>query len=767
MTRFGFDPIYGSPLAALLCAVAVVAVIAWVTPPTPKPTQRRWLIGLRSFAALLLMLTAFGPSLIRTDNQPADATLVVAADVSKSMTLSDGEGSDRWSTQMDTWQTLAKGLSGLDDSLKLHFMVYDGSARQVVACETLQQIADSGTALQSEAPEGDATDLSFAIESAIQSAAGQPLAGVVLMGDGTQTATRQLENNRGAGAQQFAEILDSLGVPFWTVPIGPPASDNSSRDVAVDTLPEVFQLFSGNQFNVPFELSLRGLANTEIEVELIWQSTDGTETTAATRRRATQKSNDVVGMVVPLTAPEPGAYRLTVQAKPQAGEWVTSNNTQTAFVEVREGGGRIFYAEGAQRPEQTFLTRSLRRFPDLELSYQWIRPNQKWPVDLGSVFEPGHSDIYILGDLDASALGTEQLTKLAERVAEGSGLVTLGGFQAYESGGYATSPIADVLPIQMDPAALGGKSGDSADRSRQLTGPVEIELAKTHPITNLGGDAPQDVWKQLSPLSGANRIAGRKIAAGVQVLLQTPEGNPLLVVGGHGRGRVASLAFDETYRWWRSGNSEAHRRFWRQLVLWLLSREETGDDKVIVQMDSRRFGPDAKPGFTARVSSVSSDAGQIPLVAEVVDAADVATPLVARSIATSNEESSLAGEISTLPPGFYRLRVRPEDESSKVEPGELAFQVIEESRELARPLADPVYLKQLADLTSDHGGGAYRPDQMDELLQQIAQRRKKAETPIVEKNRLGDGPISGWIVFTLFAGALGIEWFLRRRWSLA
>ena len=40
-------------------------------------------------------------------------------------------------------------------------------------------------------------------------------------------------------------------------------------------------------------------------------------------------------------------------------------------------------------------------------------------------------------------------------------------------------------------------------------------------------------------------------------------------------------------------------------------------------------------------------------------------------------------------------------------------------------------------------------------------------TPIVEKYRLGDGPISGWIVFLIFAAALGGEWFLRRRWGIA
>ena len=39
------------------------------------------------------------------------------------------------------------------------------------------------------------------------------------------------------------------------------------------------------------------------------------------------------------------------------------------------------------------------------------------------------------------------------------------------------------------------------------------------------------------------------------------------------------------------------------------------------------------------------------------------------------------------------------------------------------------------------------------LIETIKSRRTAAETPVVEKLRLGDGPLSGWIVFTLFAGS--------------
>ena len=80
---------------------------------------------------------------------------------------------------------------------------------------------------------------------------------------------------------------------------------------------------------------------------------------------------------------------------------------------------------------------------------------------------------------------------------------------------------------------------------------------------------------------------------------------------------------------------------------------------------------------------------------------------------------------------------------------------------------DPVYLSQLADLTADHGGASFLPENIDELITTIQDRRSLAETPVIEKFRLGDGPFTGWLLFGIFAGAMSTEWFLRRQWGLA
>ncbi len=774
MTTFTIEPLYGAPWVAVAAAILTVATIALVAPPTEQPGRRKWLIALRSVAAMVLLLAAFRPALVRSDNRPAPATVVVAADTSRSMTLPDGDGSDRWSTQTLATERLLQGIAGLGDRLDVRLLTYDVAAEVVAEAGEREGIAALAGQLQQLAPDGESTDLGGALKTAIDSSAGKPIAGVIVFGDGTQTASVRATGDdvseQTVAARRGAEVLDALGVPLWTVPIGPPSSDASARDLAVSNLSDSYTLFAGNQFDVSFSIEASGMASVSVPVTVSWIATDGTRTEAASRQIDPRSARESVPVAIPLTAPDPGVYRLEARVAAQPGEWVTNNNSQTAFVEVREGGGRILILGGPGRPEVTFLRRSLRRFPDLELQYAAIRGEQTWPVSLDSVLRPGRMDVFVLGDLDARALGDEQLQQLGERVAEGAGLITLGGLQTYGIGGYADSPLADVLPIKMDASrrrqptrGVLSPAERTAREPFQINEPFAIELTRNHPIVDLGGPEPQSVWRELPEQTGAYRFVGPRIAAGTQVLLQTPDEQPLLVIGSYGQGRVASLAIDQTYRWWRFGKADAHKRFWRQLMLWLMSREDTSGDSVVAELDRRRFESDANPAFRARVQRVGELPESLTLAAKVVGGEDQEIPL--EVTATGGDDAGISGQLPDLEPGFYRLVVTADDES--IQADEVAFQVTESSRELARPMADPVYLQQLADLTSSHGGGAYDPGQIDQLIETIRSKRRTAQTPVVEKQRLGDGPISGWAVFLIFAAAMSGEWFLRRRWGMA
>lgn len=787
MSSFAFEPIFDSwPLLLLLAVILLgVPLLVVIHGDQLDDRRRHTLLWMRIASAVLLLLAALRPSLLRTDSLPMRATLAVLLDQSRSMTLPAEDGRERWQVQQEVWETLAPAVSQLDETLELRVLGYSGDVMELPAAQRLR-VGDE-TASAAEAPEGTATDLAAALSGALRAAAGQPLAGVVLVGDGVHnppraTRTQATEgeaavrpmSTRGATAadpQSIARTLAAMDVPLWSVGIGPPGDADQVRDVEVDELAQTFNVFSGNEFNVDFVLRSRALQGVDLPIRIrLSDETDPAHSVeVATRRYSPSRPTDSASLSIPLIAPAPGSYRLEVEVEPQPGETLLANNSQAAFVDVREGGGRILYLEGQPRPEQTFIRRALRRFPDLEVTYRWIAADKaaQWPVDLSESLRPGKFDIFLIGDLPAEALGAEQLGALAAAVESGSGLVAIGGFQAFAAGGYDRSPLGRVLPIQMSGQTASNAAG------HQLEGQIRPQVTVLHPITTLDPAtgtlaAQQAAWDALAPLTGANRLGSPRVAPGVSVLLQSPAEEPLLVIGEYGQGRVVAFAGDSTWRWWRQGDDVAHRRFWRQMLLWLLDRSDDSDLGLVVELPDRRFESGQPAHWRVMHTGQNPGAG----VELQIVAADGATIDVQPSVADVQQDSdqaggsgmaTLEGTIPTLAPGLYQFRaVLAGSEVTATK----SFQVLANDRELARPYADLTYLAQLSSQTAASGGASFLPSQVGELLERISELRRTSAAPVVTKYRLGDTPASAWPLFVLLIGLLSAEWILRRRWGL-
>lgn len=771
MNHFQFDPIFDSWLAMLGLALVLLGLPLGlrIHGTELNAHRRRILLGLRLCAATLMLVAALRPALIRTDSQPGRATLAVLIDHSRSMTLPSPDGRSRWEQQEEVRESLARAVRGLDKLLGVKWFGY---------AEGVQELSgEELSAAKNDPPVGQATDLFLALSGALRASPGEPLAGVILIGDGVhnpskpgrvqeeQAADRSRDGAPGDNDPQgVARTLGSLDVPLWTVPIGPAGDADRIRDVEVDQLVESLVVYSGNQFQVDFVLRSRALQGFDLPIRL-WISPEDQPTERvelASRRHSASNALDAVSYSIPVSVDEPGEYRLEVEVAPQEGETLLTNNSQVAFLEVRQGGGRVLYLEGRPRPEQTFLKRSLRRFPDLELTYRWVggaggdQPSADW----GDLLAPGNFDIFIIGDVPLSGLPNREWQRLAEAVRNGSGLLALGGLAAFDAGGFAGSPLADALPVQ-----LGLEQGG---RAAQIEGPISPRLTRSHPITAIkpGDDSlegQQAYWDKLSPLVGANRLGPPRIAPGVNVLLTTSDQQPLLVIGEFGEGRVAAFAGDSTWRWWRRGADDAHRRFWRQLMLWLADRGEDPEAQLLVELERRRFASsDAVRWQVTRFAMGDSATEEMPDI-DVIGPDGSVTPVVVGQSETDADRQTLSGSMPALLPGLYRLRARLGEGVLSVT---RSFQVLDEDRELAIPFADITYLSQLSGQTAAAGGVSFLPSQVEELISRIAELRRTAAAPIVKKYRLGDGPATAWPLLLAIVGLMSTEWVLRRRWGL-
>ncbi len=766
MNRVAFEPILASTTWLILLAIALVA-LPWLVPISGRvitTRRRRTLQWLRTGSVLLILLAMLRPAWIRTESQPSTAALAILLDRSRSMTLPADPNRSRYEVENKLLQQLLAALQGLDESLEIRLLQFAEQTRE------LQLTPELLTELKA-APTGRETRIGPALYSAVRSAGGKPLAGVILLGDGVevrstgQADTGSADTAAETGEQDGARLLSSLDVPLFTVPIGPPGDLQQQLDIELDGLPEAYSLFAGNEAAIELIVRTRAMAGSPVNLQVELQNEEGGKPLELATRSVTPERNaEATSIRIPIVAPEPGRYYLTVQAEAQEGEALLTNNSQVAFVDVRQGGGRVLYLEGQPRPEQSFLLRTLRRFPDLQVTYRWLAldtPDQ-WPIDIRDSLRQDSNnafDLVILGNIPAAALGTEQLKLIQQSISQGSSLLMLGGPQTFAAGGYAMTEFAETLPVKLD-ATL-------PDRTDAFT----IVPTQVHPITQLAGDstlpAQLAYWASLPQAVGSNRFADARVAPGIQVLLETPDQEPLLVVGEYGAGRVATFALDSTWRWWRRQQNEAHRRFWRQMMLWLLNRDNTEDRLIDIQLPRRRVAQDQPIEFQILQTGTTHLAAD-SLRMEVLKDGKVVSTLAAdalQQLGKASASASLAGQVVDLEPGLYQLAATSRTDDKRL--AAVSFQVISNDAELRQPFADHVYLSQIASLTASAGGAMYLPQDSDQLINEIKQLRRRSETAMARKYRLTDTPVTAWPLFIGITGLLGLEWYLRRRWGLA
>lgn len=155
---------------------------------------------------------------------------------------------------------------------------------------------------------------------------------------------------------------------------------------------------------------------------------------------------------------------------------------------------------------------------------------------------------YILSDYPAAGFSLVQLARLADAVAQGAGLLMIGGWESYfgRTGEYRGTPLEKVLPVYL---------AQYDDRVNCPQGCV-LRQIRRHPVVDgLPWDSPPVV-------AGFNRLAAkpeaRTLLVGARLRIMDKvhelefsevEVAPILVVGKYGQGRTAALACDVAPHW--------------------------------------------------------------------------------------------------------------------------------------------------------------------------------------------------------------------------
>ena len=748
-----FYPIAESYLLVGAIALALF-VLLWLGPGRTRSTPRRRaaLAGLRAAVIALIVLTMLRPTFVYTEAKKEKATLVVMVDQSRSMSVRDGlGGKSRWDSLHAALDDAAPALDKLGREFEVKGYTFDAETHPV-------EVRDGRLPLPAT-PDGRETALGAALEDVIRQEGGKRLLGIVLLTDGRQQALAP----RDAAPQTVAGKLRHQGDPVFAVPFGQSRGLGAAQDVAVKDLLVSQRVFVKNELSISGQIRVDGYVNREIPVQVLLETAPGKMEVVAQETIKASADGQLVPVKFTYIPETPGEYKITLEAVPQPGELVTTNNRLSSFVQVLKGGLSLLYIEGSVRVELKFIRRALDASRDIKVDSVRLdaRNPETFPKNLAEMLEPGKHEVYILGDVDATAFKETELKQLAETVNRGAGLIMLGGFHTFGPGGYYNTPLADVLPIRMDRLERQ-RLDDPIREDVHLPGPLKLTPTPfnvRHPALALSADPRENaaLWAKLPPLEGANKFL--KLAPQAVPLADAggDDQKPLLVTQNYGNGRVIAFAGDSTWRWWMRGFESAHKRFWRQIVLWLARKDQMAEGTVWVNLENRRFAPGDRVEFNAGAQSPQNEP-----IKDAEFKVDVVTPPKGDrtpGLLIRQDEQMVGSFRDTRAPGDYTIEVTATHKGETLGTARARFAVTAQDLELDNAAADPDTLESVARAT---GGKSVPPEQLSELIRDLARQTQTLEVKQETKRTYWDR----WPFFLALVAMLCLEWYLRKRWGL-
>ena len=227
--------------------------------------------------------------------------------------------------------------------------------------------------------------------------------------------------------------------------------------------------------------------------------------------------------------------------------------------------------------------------------------------------------------------------------------------------------------------------------------------------------------------------------------------SPLLVSQEFGRGRVLAFAGDSTWRWCMRGFASAHKRFWRQVVLWLARKDQLAEGNVWVRLDNTRYFPGNRVEFTAGAQSPQNEPiADAELKAEIVKPDNKRSPVV-----MARKEDQAAGSFrETQLPGDYAIEVTATQKDKLLGTARTRFIVSQQDLELDNASADFDSMKGVA---RSSGGEVIEPERLPKWLSELMKKTAYLDVKQETKKTLWDG----WSFFLTVVFLLTAEWYLR------
>ncbi len=716
-------------ILAVLLAAGLSLLVYRRTRPAVRPALRLTLAALRSTALLLILLALFEMTLQSRRVETTPPLLAVAIDASASMQQREG-GTSR-----------AERLKHLvaeefdrrrDRALTLDYYAFDAHLRPL-----------RPTAIDSLAFDGDATDISSALESIKNHLVERNLCGILLLSDGNYT--------QGGDPGRYAA---EIGVPVHVLGFG---SAERPSDIGITQVEANPFAFAGE--STPLRITVHSTSTVQEKIVLQLEGVAG----AATRAELRLARGPVDSTIqLNYTPAREGRQKLEVRLTPAGRDAQRANNRFTLYQDVLKSRTLIFILAGTLSP-------------DLSLLREHLRADERF-------------DLRLLADLgDPGGLQTARYQALQDSIDQGD-LFVLYNFPRRTSSPRSLALLQSALARRPRPVLFISGRDPDWQRLRALESylPIRAEattLAETqvtvtltpagqeHPVMQIPG-ATLAAWTLLPPVYARDEL--RAWWPDAEILARArigppadPAGRdaaqwPFILVRNSGAKSAAILGYD-LWRWHLMmagiGNrDETYHHFFQNLVRWLQIEKNSDLVRVRTNQSTYHFGDEVR--LTAQVV----DARFQP-----VDDAEVEVTIESTSSEAGRSTDTVRQSALFLTPagqGRYTAAMRPEKagdyqvkaevrrNGQKVGEASHLFTIGSYNEELSDVALKAPLLRRIAALS----GGGYAPaDSAAGLLTRI-------HGTSLRRTRTNDLEIwNRGALLTAILALLAGEWFIRRR----
>jgi uncharacterized membrane protein len=722
-----------SDLSRALSYTAIVLALLSIGLLSVELQRRRgpglWVALSGLVATASLTLAVLRPATVHSRGSLVGPRVLVLADRSRSLDLPGDQGTRR--------ETLAQALRQIKASA--------GQARLRVLGFGEGPAAPWDPLAPSDTAPASHSDLGAALMS-LSSLPEERPAAIVVLSDGR--LDRPSENMPGAA---IVESLHGLRVPVHTIGLAtsspPDASIRAVRAagaaVAHQPLPLTIQIGCDG-----------GLSCDDLTVSARELIDGGPPALLASGVAHVDHGTATVELTITLDRAGSRIVEVAIQAPD--GDKIPDNDRRFIAFDVARDRVRVLHVAG--RP--TYDVRALRMWLKSDASVDvvafFILRTHSDDVaaseeDLALIPFPVHElfsehlpsfDAVVLQDFNAAPYELLQhLPALAQYVEHGGGLIMVGGPDSFAGGHYAGTPLAGVLPVELE------EGGDFPGPFTPAYTDVARSVPVLRPLRAFNGDA-------LPEMVGANRVGDARPGSFVlwtHPKVKTTSGAPmpLLALGEKGDGRSIALAVDGTYRLsYSSLGSEtagrAHAALWDGLLGWLMRDPRYEPAQIELESPCMAGIP-----LSLRVRPLPGSEGD--LHAEVARL-EKRTSVIRKDASIGKSGEPVSIDVGKLEPGGYSARVWVGNGPST----RRDFACERGGDEWADSRPDETRLREIAKAT---GGDFLRASEAGHLTlppatEVAAERRVE---PVL--------PPWGW---TLFAAlSLGIHWIVRRRTGLA